>query len=69
MDLKSYLDSLPTGGRVLFAREVGVAPAFLSQMAYGHRPVPLKHAPKIVKASKGRVALRDIYPELAGTGR
>lgn len=65
MDLQSYLRSLPVGGRAAFARQIGVAPAFLFQMADGRRPVPLKHVQPIVKASKGQVTLHDLHPELA----
>jgi DNA-binding transcriptional regulator YdaS (Cro superfamily) len=33
--LREYLDGLPRGGMAIFAKEIGVSPVYLSQLASG----------------------------------
>ena len=43
MDLRTYLDTLPKGGRTKFAARVGLSPIYLSQLAArqdGREPGP-----------------------------
>jgi len=60
---------------VRVAREVKIAPAWLSQMADGTRPIPPRFAHKLKTACEGQVEVWDllptewheIWPELVGS--
>lgn len=76
MDLRTYLDTLPKGGRTQFAASVGLSPIYLSQLAArqdGREPSP-ECCVRIEQATEGVVRrwelrLSDwhlIWPELIG---
>ena len=62
MDLSSYL-AAERGRAAALARDIGVAAAFLSQMASGVRRVSPALAVRIEKATAGVVSRRDLRPE------
>lgn len=77
MDLRTYLDTLPKGGRTQFAARVGLSPIYLSQLAArqdGREPSP-ECCVRIEQMTDGLVRrweLRQsdwhrIWPELIGT--
>lgn len=74
MKLSMYL-SAERGRTAAVAREVGIAPAYLSQIANGTRPVPAEHCAALERATGGKVRRWDlrpedwhrIWPELQGT--
>jgi DNA-binding transcriptional regulator YdaS (Cro superfamily) len=61
MKLSTYL-SAKRGRIVAVARKVGLAPAFLSQMAHGTRPVPAEHCAALERATEGAVRRWDLRP-------
>lgn len=73
MDLKTYLDQLPIGGRAAFAKQLGIGRVYLAQIATkynGRQPSPAL-CWSIEEATGGkvtRVDLRDdattIWPDL-----
>lgn len=59
--LLSYL--LAERGRMArVAAEVGVSPAYLSQVANGNRPVPVERAAELEKACAGQVPRWCMFP-------
>lgn len=74
MKLRTYLDTLPRGGVADFAKEIGVSPVYLSQIAAeldGREPSPTLCV-VIERNSKAAVTRQDlrkdwqaIWPELA----
>ena len=77
MDLRTYLDTLPKGGRTQFAARVGLSPIYLSQLAArqdGREPSP-ECCVRIEQATEGAVRRWElrrsdwhlIWPELIGT--
>lgn len=62
MDLKTYLATAPGGG-VQLAEQLGVAPAYLSQMVNGHRAISPERCVAIEKATDGKVTRRDLRPD------
>jgi len=61
MKLTEYLAE-QRGRCARVARKVGIAAAYLSQMAAGDRPVPAELAPDIEEACEHRVRLWDLRP-------
>lgn len=64
MDLKTYLKDKVAAS---FAREIGVAPAFVSQWVTGLRRVPAEHCPAIERATGGQVLCEDLRPDIDWT--
>jgi len=62
MNLADYLAE-KRGQHARVAREVGVASAYLSQMASRIRPVPPALVPALVLACEGRVECWDLRPQ------
>lgn len=77
MNLRPFLDDLPRGGVAEFAKELGISPVYLSQLASnqdGRQPSP-ELCVSIERKSKGVVTRRDlradwkdIWPELERRG-
>lgn len=63
MELKVFLASLPPGGRAAFARKLGIAPAFLSQLEHGKRRVSAPLAVAIERDSNGAVTVEELRPD------
>lgn len=76
MDFKTYVNSLPKGGKSQLAKALGVSPSYLSRMLAGLRPITPSRALDIEKATAGAVTRRDLrpndwfhhWPELATQG-
>lgn len=74
MDLSEFLGG-ERGRCARFAMSLGIAPAYLSQMATRRRPVPPDVAPELERLCARNVRLWDlrpddwhrIWPELIGT--
>jgi DNA-binding transcriptional regulator YdaS (Cro superfamily) len=62
MDLFTYLRA-ERGRTAAVAREVGIAPAYLSQIAKGTRPAPPQHCAALERATGGQVRRWDLRPE------
>lgn len=62
MKLAQYL-AAERGRCARLARTIGIAPAYLWQMAHGRRPVPPDVAPSIEAASNQAVRRWDLRPE------
>ena len=62
MNLADYLAE-KRGQHARVAREVGVASAYLSQMAAGTRPVPPALVPALLIACEGRVECWNLRPQ------
>jgi len=62
MKLAQYL-AAERGRCARLARTIGIAPAYLWQMAHGRRPVPPDVAPSIEAASNHAVRRWDLRPE------
>lgn len=62
MKLAQYL-AAERGRCARLARTIGIAPAYLWQMAHGRRPVPPDVAPSIEAASNHTVRRWDLRPE------
>lgn len=60
MDLKTYITE--HGCTAKLAGEIGIAPAYLRQMASGIRPVPHKTAVVLERLTDGTVTRRDLFP-------
>lgn len=61
MNLNQYLESNTASG---LASAIGVTPAFISQLANGHRPVPAERCPAIERATHGVVRCEDLRPDV-----
>ena len=61
MNLKTYIQNNRGSAKAL-AESLKVAPAFISQMASGHRSVSSINAVAIEKATKGEVTRKDLRP-------
>lgn len=65
MKIKTYLDSLPHGGKKSFAESLGVPATYLYQLAAGLKRPSAQLAVKIEQMSDGEVRLEDMLPEHA----
>jgi DNA-binding transcriptional regulator YdaS (Cro superfamily) len=66
MDMRTYYDSLPVGGRRALADALEIAPAYLYQMASGRRTVSPKLCRSIERATNGVVTVHDLRPDVFG---
>jgi DNA-binding transcriptional regulator YdaS (Cro superfamily) len=64
MTLKDYLDGLPRGGQSAMAKMLGIAPAYLYQMANGMRPISAERCPQIERLTDGAVRCEDLRPDV-----
>lgn len=62
MKLSTYLTAA-RGRTAAVARKVGLAPAYLSQIANGTRPVPAEHCAALERATGGEVRRWDLRPD------
>jgi DNA-binding transcriptional regulator YdaS (Cro superfamily) len=62
MQLSEHIKRNPGAGTRI-ARELGVSLSYLSQMASGHRPIPVKTAVRIEVLTDGAVPRWDMHPD------
>ena len=62
MTLKSYLATLPRGGKADFATSLGVSPSFLSQLVSGLAPISPARCILIEKLTVGAVKRHEMRP-------
>ena len=65
MNLKQYLDSLPTGTQKDFAALVGTSPGYIRQLKFGKQP-SAKLCRRMVEASGGKLTLAELRPDIFG---
>jgi hypothetical protein len=68
MTLKEYFNRTQ-GDRERFAKEIGTTPAYLSHLIFGHRQPSVKLAARIIKATNGKVGVKDLWPDIAAVIR
>ena len=66
MDLRTYYDSLPAGGRASLAADIEISPAYLYQLAVGIRPIPAARCRAIQAATNGAVTVHELRPDIFG---
>ncbi|MBV5335501.1 helix-turn-helix domain-containing protein [bacterium] len=66
MDIRTYYDSLPSGGRRALAKDLAIAPAYLYQMVTNIRPVAPQLCRAIQHATNGAVTVHDLRPDIFG---
>ena len=66
MILRTYLNTLPAGGKTRLAGAIGVSPSYLYQMSMGIRPVRPTLARAIVHATNNEVTVHDLRPDIFG---
>lgn len=66
MNIRTYLDNLPVGGKTNLAKTIGVSSAYLYQMGAGIRPVPGPLCRTIENATNGAVTVHDLRPDIFG---
>jgi len=64
MDILTYLKSLPTQQRKLFAFDCGVSLGHLQNVAYGYKTCDAALAVHIEEKSRGMVRVEHIRPDL-----
>jgi hypothetical protein len=60
MDLKTFLEGIPSSMRSAFADKAETSWAMLTKIAYGHKKVSLGFADVIVAISSGKVTLDEL---------
>lgn len=60
MDLKTYLEQRGVGVRL--AKEIGVTPSFLAQIASGYKQAPIHRCTQIEQLTGGAVSRKDLRP-------
>jgi DNA-binding transcriptional regulator YdaS (Cro superfamily) len=66
MTLLNLYKSMTREQREALARAVGTSPAYLSQLAYGHRRAGIRVAAAIQQATDGQVTPADLRPDIFG---
>lgn len=61
MTLKDYLENADPEA---LAKAAGTKRVYLTHLAYGHRKASVKLAQRIVAATRGRVSLSDLRPDI-----
>lgn len=51
------------GNQSYLAKQTGISPAFINQIARGLRNVPVQSAAAIEKATKGAVTRQEMFPD------
>jgi DNA-binding transcriptional regulator YdaS (Cro superfamily) len=64
MNLRTYLDALPPGGKTAFAKRLGIAGTYLYQLTVGIRDIPPTRAIEIAAATGWRVTPHELRPDL-----
>ena len=64
MNLETYVDQLPRGGKKVLALQLGVTASYLSRLVSGDRAVTAERALQIEKVTEGRVTRYDLRPDL-----
>lgn len=64
MDLLSYLEQLPKGGKTEFAKKIDVTKPFLRNMAIGKAKIPIYIAKRIEKQTFGKVSKTELRPDV-----
>lgn len=55
-----------SGGYSAFARKLGVRPQTLLQWCNGQRPIPIRRALDIERASGGKLKAVELFPDIYG---
>lgn len=63
MKLSSYLTEQPRGALRALARQIDAHEPDVSRWASGERPIPLRYAALIERATGGAVTRQDMFPE------
>lgn len=66
MNIETYYDSLPFGGRAALARQLGIANTYLWQICRGRKPIPPKLCIPIEAATDGAVTRYEARPDVFG---
>lgn len=68
MDLPTYMQSLPRGGKKRLAIVLGVAPSYLSRLISGDRSITAERAIKVEQATGGAVTRYELRPDIDWIG-
>ncbi|QIE89479.1 transcriptional regulator [Pseudomonas nitroreducens] len=68
MDLPTYMQSLPRGGKKRLAIVLGVAPSYLSRLISGDRSITAERAIKVEQATGGAVTRFELRPDIDWIG-
>lgn len=68
MDLPTYMQSLPRGGKKRLAIVLGVAPSYLSRLISGDRSITAERAIKVEQATGGVVTRFELRPDIDWIG-
>lgn len=61
MNIHEYFAQHP-GSQLALAKLLNVTPGFISHLATGRRPVPIKYCLQIERYTEGKVTRRDLRP-------
>ena len=64
MDLKTYYTKLNKSEREALAENINTSPAYLSQLAYGHRKVGIGFFRLIEEATNHQVTRNELRPDI-----
>lgn len=64
MNLATYVERLPRGGKKLFAIQLGVTASYLSRLISGDRSITAERAIQIEDATYGAVSRVELRPDI-----
>ncbi|MGP5283183.1 transcriptional regulator [Pseudomonas helleri] len=64
MNLATYVEQLPRGGKKLFAIQLGVTASYLSRLISGDRSITAERAIQIEDATEGAVSRAELRPDI-----
>lgn len=64
MNLATYVEQLPRGGKKLFAIRLGVTASYLSRLISGDRSITAERAIQIEDATEGAVGRAELRPDI-----
>ena len=64
MNLATYVEQLPRGGKKLFAIRLGVTASYLSRLISGDRSITAERAIQIEDATEGAVSRAELRPDI-----
>lgn len=68
MTLIDYIKTIPTGKRISVIRKIanslGISKSYMFHMSNGTRPIPIKYAVPLEKATNGIVGRQDTAPHM-----
>lgn len=64
MNLATYVEALPRGGKKLFAIQLGVTASYLSRLISGDRSITAERAIQIEDATGGNVSRAELRPDI-----